>query len=416
MCFLYSRRDCGFARRELQFGKAAVQLSEVDLDCELSRPATRGRRWSVRASGPGGELPRRQVHVRGSEPSHEVPTGQSLLRKKDLKLIKQFKALLTHLIRNGRYSFSGAIQGNYEVYKSHRNIQRDIVRFTDLTIMILQICLAVGLLLEATSGNPVVYSQPQVYAHGSVPQKQYVAVPYQGTPVQYQHAPVQYQAAPAQYQAAPSHSLAGQTNYIPVQYQHLQQPQYQSVPVAYAQVEPSAYHSTSDHAQGAHGQQSAGHSSHASGHHGDSAVHSGRASSAHGQHNAGAYHAHGNQGAKSSQQDNYSNVGSYSSDTGSGFEKSYSYDRAMGSHDIGAHNSGQSSDSASQVKQGHHNVGAHSAETREKQELTAERGPTHTVHRDTINPYLRNMATPVVLSNKGTVIPRIWIWIPLTVL
>ncbi|GBM85289.1 hypothetical protein AVEN_46224-1 [Araneus ventricosus] len=210
-----------------------------------------------------------------------------------------------------------------------------------------QVYFAIAVLSGATFAYPAVYSQPQ-YVHHVAPQQQY--------------APVQYQAVPVQSHGVPS----------AVQYQSLQQPHYQSAPVTYAA--PSVHQSTAGASHGAYGQQSSGSNSHAAGQYADSAAHSGRAHQAHGQHNTGAYQAHGVQGAKSNNQDTYRNVGSYSSDTGSGFEKSYSFDRAMGYHDIDAHNAAQSSEYASKDKQGHHNVGAHSTELREKQGAHAKEG------------------------------------------
>ncbi|XP_015917928.1 nuclear transcription factor Y subunit beta-like isoform X2 [Parasteatoda tepidariorum] len=215
--------------------------------------------------------------------------------------------------------------------------------------------------------------------YGPTPQhaapQQYQQVQYQRQPVQYQ--PVQYERQPVQHQQYPAHQQQPQQQYLvhqqqpqqqyPVHQQHAPQ-QYSPVPVTYVQSEPAAHQSSSEaYKHGAHGQQAAGHTQYNQGYQADKLSHANNAASANGQHHLGAHNSRGTHGTQHNQQGTYSNVGSYSQDTGSGFEKSYSFDRANGYHDIDATNSGQSSSQATQAKQNHHNIGSHGSQSVESQ-------------------------------------------------
>ncbi|XP_035206101.1 probable ATP-dependent RNA helicase ddx17 [Stegodyphus dumicola] len=212
--------------------------------------------------------------------------------------------------------------------------------------------------------------------YGAQVQHQYIPVHTQHAPsVQYQAAPVQYQAAPVQYEAAPVQYQAVPVEYAhaPVQYQHLQEPQIQSVPVAYAQVQPSIL-SSGEESHGVHGQQLSGHSQAGSNEYVDKFATSEKAAAAHGHHNTGALSKHAAQGAKHSHQGTYHNTGSYSQDKGSGYEKSYSYDRASGFHDITAHDAAHSDSYGTKNEQGHHSVGAQSVNKHAKESAHSKAG------------------------------------------
>lgn len=233
-------------------------------------------------------------------------------------------------------------------------------------------------MIGAVVAYPVQYSRP-VYRQQH-PSSRYASLPthygYEPSPAQYQYAP-----SPAQYQHAPS---PAQYHYAPspAHYQYAHQPQYETVPVAYARVDPVSHEESAAQTHGIYGQDSSGHKASEHSAHGDEGSHKESALSTHRNHNTGRHTDHGTHGANHESHGTYRNTGSYSEDKGSGFEKSFSYDRATGYHDIESDEGSNSKSFGSATKETHHDTGAHSAHEQEKKSAhnkhgSAEHGSSH---------------------------------------